>query len=757
MSSMRRIQTTPPDLQSSRSDLYFGLHPREIRLVTLRSGQWSDAIQCQLKHAYLANKPIYKALSYAWGSPRATRPILVSGIRYSVTVNLEAALRRLRQLNEDVILWVDAICINQSDNEEKTQQVRLMHDIYSNTDEVIIYLGEVLNHKSMILHDLVSTSRHVFNYDDTDNEKLEIFRAHCLVKKSSRKEKIDYAFDVFCFLRVLADESTKDHLATFDAHSREFKDSVYHEDLFEELRKIMNCRWWKRIWVIQEVVVPKKITVVYGSSVAPWEILVNAARWLSRNRISTTPFCFSNDNLTVLSYVSRIILDIERMREIWNNGKQTPLLSLLRRFRDRKASDDKDKVYALLGLANSKTSIVPDYSLSVSEVFQNATLDIIKESGSLSILMGDLGRKDRQELPSWVPDWSSAYDDLDRHRVEAMENHQYHASESSKLYIQYRRADEWRGLSFYLKLGRGINIRDSCLEVFNTQVGTTDWQEWLLNGADKSNLSEEECFLAVDDYYTSCRGAVCLEDLGSGIIRLPGISTDIVTRTGDIAYCDETISSVIGSWISLASDSFREGRLGDAFMRTICAGRVSTGSSNQEISTRKIDLEDLDAIDRWFQEAGLIPAREDTGEPKRKLTQTSGDIENAIRSATIRRRFFRTKNGHFGLGPPKTQRGDCVYVLLGGQTPFILRPAGGRSIRRDRNYPMLGHQKVACYEVIGDCYVDGLMNGEAMGDWENRTGEHAELRKHIARWKIIRENWKALSPSLDQRENKLIT
>ncbi|CAG8977013.1 hypothetical protein HYALB_00008871 [Hymenoscyphus albidus] len=678
MSSMKQIRTTPPDIHNSRSDLYFGLHPREIRLVTLRSGQWSDDIQCQLKHAYLANKSIYKALSYAWGSPRATRPILVSGIRYSVTVNLEAALRRLRQVNEDVILWVDAICINQSDNEEKTQQVRLMHDIYSNTDEVIVYLGEVLNHKSMISHDLVSASRHVFNYDDTDNEKLEIFRAHCSVKKLSRKERIDYAFDVFRFLCVLADESKTNHLASFDVHSREFKDSVYHENLFEELRKIMNCRWWKRIWVIQEVVVPNKITVVYGSSVAPWEMLVNAARWLSRNRISTTPFCFSNDNLTVLSYVSRISLDIERMRETWNTGKQTPLLSLLRRFKDRKASDEKDKVYALLSLAQSKTSIVPDYSLSVSRVFQNATLDIIKESGSLSVLIGDLGRKDRQDLPSWVPDWSSAYDDLDRHRVEAMENNQYNASGGSRLYVQTEDAEEWGGLRDYLKVCP--EIRGPRLEVFNTQVGTTDWQEWLPSGADKSNLSEEECLLAIDGYYTSCRGAVCLEYLGNGMIRLPGISMDMVTHAWDIAPCDETISTVISTWVSFSTASFRRRSIGDAFVRTICADRVSSGSPNQEISTQILKVEDPDALDRWLEEAGLIFTRENTGEPQRNPIQTSGNINNAVRSAAIRRRLFITKNGRIGLGPPKTQPGDRVYVLLGGRTPFILRPAGWRSI-----------------------------------------------------------------------------
>jgi Heterokaryon incompatibility protein (HET) len=96
------------------NEVYHDLHPREIRLVELFRGRWSDTIRCQLHRAASANRPAYKALSYAWGSPRATRPVLVNGYQHLVTVNLESALRRLRRVDSDLTLWIDALCINQS-------------------------------------------------------------------------------------------------------------------------------------------------------------------------------------------------------------------------------------------------------------------------------------------------------------------------------------------------------------------------------------------------------------------------------------------------------------------------------------------------------------------------------------------------------------------------------------------------------------------------------------------------------------------
>jgi hypothetical protein len=263
---------SPHSIYSLHSDVYHELHYREIRLVKLLSGRWHDKIQCHLFHVPLANEPIYKALSYAWGSPKATRPILVNGYQHSVTVNLESALRRLRQPNNDLTLWVDALCINQSNNPERTEQVNLMRDIFSSPEEVIVYLGEVPHLSSLASNRSASSTPSIFHGDDSDGDKIETFRRRCK-SPSMGKIRIDHAFDVFCFLRLLSKDPHLTLYPAFDLGS--FADSTYQRKLFEALRQLMLCRWWNRIWVIQEVVVPKKVTMVYGSASAPWEMFVS--------------------------------------------------------------------------------------------------------------------------------------------------------------------------------------------------------------------------------------------------------------------------------------------------------------------------------------------------------------------------------------------------------------------------------------------------------------------------------------------------
>lgn len=263
----------PPSIYDQYSDVYHELHHKEIRLITLRSGRWSDKINCQLFHVQLANKPIYKALSYAWGSPRATRPILVNGYQHFVTVNLECALRRLRQPDSDVTLWVDALCINQSNNPERTKQVSLMYEIFSSTEEVIVYLGEVTHLTSSAK--FKSSTPAVFSCDENDGKIIEAFRMRCSgISTAKSIRNSGFEVEVFCLLRLLSADPSLPQFPAFDSIGRSFIDSKYQRRIFEGLRQLMLCRWWNRIWVIQEIIVPSKITMVYGSASAPWEMLV---------------------------------------------------------------------------------------------------------------------------------------------------------------------------------------------------------------------------------------------------------------------------------------------------------------------------------------------------------------------------------------------------------------------------------------------------------------------------------------------------
>ncbi|OSS48751.1 hypothetical protein B5807_06858 [Epicoccum nigrum] len=124
---------------------YTSLHPnkREIRLLELAPGSYDDDLIIAL-HVESLNQelPHYHALSYAWGHDVSPRTALVNHKNMLIGQNLDGALRHIRcGLTEPATMWVDAICINQHDIEERSSQVLLMKDIYTSAERVLIYLG----------------------------------------------------------------------------------------------------------------------------------------------------------------------------------------------------------------------------------------------------------------------------------------------------------------------------------------------------------------------------------------------------------------------------------------------------------------------------------------------------------------------------------------------------------------------------------------------------------------------------------------
>lgn len=124
-----------------------------------RDGRFDDQLRCTLvarpldgipvdirvpwRYGHPADSPSwFEALSYTWGSWEDCRWILLNGHRFTVTQNLWDALRRLKRFYAIRRLWVDQVCINQRDNDERSKQVRLMGKIFSSASQVLVWLGE---------------------------------------------------------------------------------------------------------------------------------------------------------------------------------------------------------------------------------------------------------------------------------------------------------------------------------------------------------------------------------------------------------------------------------------------------------------------------------------------------------------------------------------------------------------------------------------------------------------------------------------
>jgi hypothetical protein len=130
--------------------------PDQLRMLWLLPGSFNDAIQIRLCHRPLSTLRKCEALSYEWGSPTRDYEIYCEGQTLKVTGNLLAAMRRMRSTTSKParkklkgrmpgraqLLWIDAICINQDDMAERSEQVKLMTEIYRNAKRVLIWLGE---------------------------------------------------------------------------------------------------------------------------------------------------------------------------------------------------------------------------------------------------------------------------------------------------------------------------------------------------------------------------------------------------------------------------------------------------------------------------------------------------------------------------------------------------------------------------------------------------------------------------------------
>jgi hypothetical protein len=112
---------------------------RVLQLVPAKTSH--VPLECRLLETSLNSPSEYKALSYVWGDENDPSTITCDGAQLSITRNLESALRRFRHETNEVILWVDSICINQRDIPERNSQVRVMANIYSEASEVLIWLG----------------------------------------------------------------------------------------------------------------------------------------------------------------------------------------------------------------------------------------------------------------------------------------------------------------------------------------------------------------------------------------------------------------------------------------------------------------------------------------------------------------------------------------------------------------------------------------------------------------------------------------
>ncbi|KAH7124215.1 heterokaryon incompatibility protein-domain-containing protein [Dactylonectria macrodidyma] len=398
---------------------------REIRLTRVLPDSGCGLIECELLH----NVPLadvqgqYFALSYCAGDARRTDAILVNGIRCNVFANLRHALTVARQFwktkfrDEKFLMWVDQICINQSDLSERSHQVGFMRDIYQCARQALICLStsktkgrgmewllELCENVSAREDDLIprewapnQAAKRDREEDDNEEEKIDIERYHC-------HRLVHYIWE-----HVVDERFTNGWLAFYD---------------------VVESPWWSRAWVFQEFMVSTGATFLYGRHSASWKdvshilnsicsthryFLTNRDSFLSLNDFELygpqdRQFCRVLDRIERTKSQAAVDTAEFIVKTKLNWGGSADLKQLLAHSRYCNASDDRDRVYSFIGLAAPGYGIIPNYSADnvTSKVLIETTKNIILFEDSLDVLAHAVAPAStrRSMLPSWVVDWT---------------------------------------------------------------------------------------------------------------------------------------------------------------------------------------------------------------------------------------------------------------------------------------------------------------------------------------------------------------
>ncbi|KAK3340808.1 heterokaryon incompatibility protein-domain-containing protein, partial [Neurospora tetraspora] len=306
------------------------LLPHENENAAIHCRLFSTALdsKCDGAGRYTKGTRPYEALSYVWGSEDKPCSIFINGCNLAVGKNLHAALLHLRDHSIERTIWIDAICINQEDEEEKGHQVQSMAKIYAKASRVIIWLGEEAAGSDQALEEI----------------------------------------------RITAELSTR------------------RLDNKAGILTLLERPWFQRIWVLQEVAAARHILIKCGSAEvdgsafclgldalnlsnelpADLRARILSVTYLIRGAIFRSKYATSqSDNFS---------LDIR------------PLGELIEMYHTRGATDRRDKVYALLGMSSDNPTaagLFADYDISWKQLFNKLIHFFLSELVSVAGLSDD--------------------------------------------------------------------------------------------------------------------------------------------------------------------------------------------------------------------------------------------------------------------------------------------------------------------------------------------------------------------------------
>ncbi|KAI0193018.1 heterokaryon incompatibility protein-domain-containing protein [Xylaria flabelliformis] len=708
----------------------------------------------------LEDSPRYDALSYTWGNPLGmynsfekipppskwytpSFEIECDGELISISANLFTALISIRWISsvrdepdfkertQDVPqllhLWIDAICINQADLSERNQQVALMSRIYRQAGAVAVWLG---------------------GEDDPTQDAMQIL---CLLAEKSLQGP-----EIFNRIRSsgmsILDESTYRVLGLPRINIRQWI----------ALYAFMSRSWFSRAWIVQEVCLAQTIMLLCGLKVMSSDLLFSTVDVLRRSgwgaqfsRLGEMAILDEDSPVTIPSAVRGLhksqpssglnlpilfsIFDVKASLGMSNGYAISKpgvepyrLVTNATLFRDAQAMDPRDKIYAFMSisrefmgdrLTSGGPTLSPNYRLSPREVFIQSATFMLLSSPTLELLslVQDAEKANIQDLPSWVPDFSvkGLYLPLDFGFPSP-----FTASDGLGLaHRVFPSVDvlEVRGIC----IGTLASVCTFESEILLSKLVDILSQLPLLSTIARPRMNKKlrQFILESERYDNRDDRTALLEDIDSNCTVEHQTRFEVLWRTmlADSSRGRHPLPANHGAATRVAfrkiiNDLQVEVRdivvkkQPDATERLDDLAREYTAFCKLLNQAPDNASPSLPPEFKCFMDAFQSPKNVSLNIAKQEhdqMLKRSIEIVDESSLQDVRgsgfglgtRSLFRTSVGQLGRGDKTTKAGDEAWVLSGGNVPFTLRRVSeGR------------------YKLIGECYIHGVMHGEAVVD-----------------------------------------
>jgi Heterokaryon incompatibility protein (HET) len=687
------------------SFVYSPLAAGSIRLISalciISSPPADDQIKCTLNAVELDTNPTYDCLSYTWEEPlyqkyllvprvyekNRTYPIDCNGQVFRIAENLRDALVQIgksrasgqgggfRRLQDQI--WVDAMCIDQGNEEEKRIQIRMMSRIYAHAQSVVVWLGPEM--------------------PDDPGLKKSLLIMERLSQIPPEKFKT-------AVLSRLGNTDTYQNLGIQYIATNEWVC----------FGSFILRRWFSRMWVVQEAFFAKKFIVFCGPNILPWSQITSASRVLKETSLGALLNEVMEDRdrttlgelRTTSQYVLNPIANQFRFHDYKNQPSPLTLERLLADSRYFGAAQAEDHVFAVLNMwkpssrkrkrgsdAEDESAIFIMKNSTPVEVYERASIVAIREAKNLNLLslVEDKNWRCLRGLPSWVPDFSAPLvwtplagappPPLGTNRWNATKGLEFALppleTDSGRLIVKGVRVDDIES-----RAETDLNLIDECQMVTLLDVLSRYLDFESSNPSVTSIEDRFESFwktLIKDSFLGREAGLEARKAIPMifvHFVREMNYEIDSLRTALKNPAVDQTKSSAQHTRLRALSETCARTR---AHVERLAALHNSVIPS-WEFIQRAIRLKDT---------SGMYTADSDT------------DLVNIMESFNAAyqcRRLFRTRRNYLGIAAQSLKDGDVVWVLAGMAVPVVLR-------HKD--------EKRGSWEFVGEAYVHGIMNGEA--------------------------------------------